>query len=309
MDLFEHTENSRPSILETLERCRITLKLDVSGWCEILGLTRDEFLTIRKGLMEIPAFSILYAAEFLSLTPGELVTGQLDYPRLARRILGPGRPLPERYSTAAFSKTRSPITVLNYIEQRIGWRERIWHLRRLGLDDGFFVDPTEQINIRFITDLLQSLSDEGFSDAAIFEMGAHSLHTNRGTVLSQVYSQSRRPSEIYEHMFGDLQKQYEMNCDYSIVKMTGTSCVVESRSRKSVADELRVRSLGSHGICGLRTGIMSSATGYLGLPFAKVSVHGCEHSGDAACRFEIDFEKAKTTYSNRSLSARQSLAS
>ena len=122
-------------------------------------------------------------------------------------------------------------------------------------------------------------------------MGIQTYAANRGTIVESVLSRCRGPAELYERLFGDMVKFFELNCRYTIVELGRERCVVDVSSRSDVAEALRVRHLGNEGICELKAGMMASVTAYLGLGYAQVQERSCVHRGirSAATRSAIRF--------------------
>ncbi len=214
--------------------------------------------------------------------------------------LRPATALPERYAIAMFGRQRSTLDVLRYLERRGGKESRQRALRRLHIKDGALGDSMAPVSIRLISDLCESLARfEGFSRNDVFNIGVSSARNNARSVLSVAFASTTSPSQIYERMFGDLQKFYEQNCNYQISQLSESHCQVQVRSNPQIADLLRVRKLGNEHICALKAGIFASAPHYLGLPFARVEETHCEHRGEEFCRFHIDFSEAQRLVAQR----------
>lgn len=111
-------------------------------------------------------------------------------------------------------------------------------------------------------------------------------------MLGEALRPMKTPAKVYEHMTVDLISFFERNCTYTLTDLDENSCILESRSNRDVAEALRVRHLGSIDGCLQKAGVLSSAPGYIGLPYAHVNESSCVHRGDDVCRFEVNFEKA-----------------
>jgi hypothetical protein len=279
------------SLTETLERIRLTAEIPLQVWKEVLGVTSSDYLEFLSRRTRLPARALIRLGDYLHLEPERILRGQLDFKSL-RAFAPSDSKIPAHYEHAAFGRMRTAISVLEYAEEFGGWRIRHNALRRLGVSESAISDPARPVSIHFITDLCRHLELRGYSPHSFREMGAYSLVTNASSVLSEEFARCRKPREVYERMFGDLLPFYERNSRYAIRQLGPSHCILEVWPKAEVAEAMGVPTFGSELTCQVKAGVMSSAMGYLGLPFADVREFGCIHQGDSRCRFDIRFERA-----------------
>lgn len=274
------------------ERLRATLGIEHSAWASVLRLTTKEYAKVLSGKKPLTVLSLFAISERFSLSIELMMQNRLDYAAVVEHQAGNLAYLPERYTVAAFSKRRTAVNFLGYIENTYGWRLRSEALRHFQMTEASFSDPDATINVQFLTDLMGFLRKRGLSDKDFFEIGAHSLVTNRKSLLGEALCKKKSPSQVYETMTVELISFFERNCSYRLARLTEDSCVLESHSNSDVASALRVKHLGSVDGCLQRAGILASAPGYIGLPRARVFELTCVHRGDSKCRFKVDFGQA-----------------
>jgi predicted hydrocarbon binding protein len=216
----------------------------------------------------------------------------IDFGLLASRVRGDAGQFPERYVAGAFSRKRTSINILAYLEDFHSWEMRDQILRQFQMSEAALRDPNEWINVRFLSDLCEYLSKHGFSESALVAMGSYSLITNFDSNLGIEFRKLQSPSEVIENCFGPLVTLYDRNIDYKIAELHEECAVIEARSNRDVLDALKIREIGNTPYCQVKSGVFSSLVGYLGLPFARVEETSCVHRGDEYCRYEIIYEHA-----------------
>lgn len=279
---------------DTLERIRSTIQLSNEDWAELLQLTPAGYQLLGlRDPCEIPDRVASDLCDYVGITPEALQSGIIDFKTLAKQVSGNVSFVPERYSEGAFSKRRTSGHLLDLIEIRYGWRERLRLLRTFQVTDAIFADPDGRINLRFLSDLCAYLRGKGFSRDALAEMGQHSVVTNYAGPLGRHFRRLRNVQKAYESCFTEvINRYYDENFVYELVRMDEHSCTVECRYRPEVLDATRSRAPGNEGTCSTRAGAFASIPGYLDLPYAKVTESSCIHRGDPLCRYEIDFDMA-----------------
>ena len=126
------------------------------------------------------------------------------------------------------------------------------------------------------------------------KIGAHSATVNKNSILGRALSIHKTPKSLYENIFTDLvHRFYDKNQIYKILKLTDEYCVVELNFREEVKDLLRLKTPGNLFACHSIAGSISSLTGYLDLPYSKVSKIDCLHLGGCSCKYLIDFSIAQ----------------
>lgn len=289
-----------PSRVEDL---RLATGLDHSEWAEVLRLTPSRYAELREGSHKLELASLLSLCEYTHLGIEAFLKGKYDLKIVSERFSGQQNLLPERYQVAAFSKRRTALYFLDYIEEKHGWRWRNRVLRNLQVSESVFSEPDAPINVQFLTDMMTYLKDQRFHDREFFQVGLHSRIVNQNAPWALALGRFKDPAQAYESLILDLMSQVERNSTYEITQLHEGHCRVESRSIDAVAESLGVKYIGSYEGCRQRAGALACVPGYLHLPYAHVQETLCQHRGDTVCRFEVDFTLALRALRSRGKSA------
>lgn len=286
----------RHVVRETLDRLQSCAELDGGRtgrkvWRSIVELTDRELTEIKALRVDVSPKTLERVAAHFGVSEESILSGGIDFHEIAVRM-GTRQGLPERYQKGAFSRRRTPITSLEFVEKIAGWRTRRRVLRHFRTGEAQFTDPMGLISHRFISDFCLYLrSNEGFGSEHYFQIGTYSLAGNQNTLISETFSRLSGPSELYEKLFTEMMKFFEYNCCYKLLESTPDSCVVDAIPYQDVLEAMGVKLLGNPSVCDLKTGMLASMTGYLGLPYARVEHTHCAHRGDSVCRYRIIYPR------------------
>jgi hypothetical protein len=254
-----------------------------------MGMSETELERVNALECDVSELTLERVARFFELEPTSFLDEKINFREISIRHSAQ-KDLPDRYMVAAFGRRRATITSLDYIERKSGWRVRRDVFRHFGVNELMFSNPMAPISISFISQLSEHMSRSyAYGNHELYEMGTNLYMGSRSALIESVFSSCRNPAEIYARFFGDMMKFYEFNCYYDILKMSEDHCIFEVRSRPEVAAALGVRHLGNRKLCSLKSGIASSMTAYLGMPFAQIRELSCVHAGDSSCRFELRY--------------------
>lgn len=289
-----------PQIWETVERIRRSLQLSHGAIASLLQMSPRLYWKYRRRKRPPSLHSFTDFALALRLSVDSVYAGNIDFRSLRLHFRGKRDYLPERYQCAAFSRRRTSVYLLDYIERFHGWRARDAILRRFQLTEELLSDPDGSINIRFLTDLCKYLRETGVPDHEFVRMGSYSVITNRNTPLGKLFASFRHPYVAYERLFSGLIGQYyDENFQYRLLRMNSSECLMEARQNQDVASALGLKALGSRQTCDARLGAMLSLPGYLSLPYSKARKLACQHEGDSTCRYFVDFSEARRRYDEK----------
>jgi hypothetical protein len=271
---------------ETLLRLRSSSVLSAEFWVPFLGKENGE---PQPAEIEVPEKDLLRLAAELSLDPTNIAQGKIDFRTLSAHQNGSVNRLPERYAKGS-SRIRTSAHLFDRIETLFGWRARTAILRRCQVTEAVLGDLDREVNLRFLTDTLDEIRKLGVTTTQFFKIGEQSLIRNYHSPLGELFRASRNTRDLYERCFLELiQKYYDKNTIYRILKLTAARAVIEARPSPDVCASLGEKTPGSHLVCLNKAGGFASLSGYRRLPFADVREVKCIHRGDPACRFEIDF--------------------
>lgn len=281
-----------PNIWITLDKIQHTL-----GWTnqEIavrLQMTLDGFELMRNCNFSPSLMSITSFTQSLNISIESLITGKLCFNTLYAHHRGNPDQIPERYSRATFSKRKTTIHLLDFIETNFGWQTKKNILNHFQINESFMSKPDAEVNFLLPSDICEYLGQNyRMPMDVIRKMGAHSTFTNKNTFAGKTLYRLGSPKNLLEQFFGQLVNQhFEKNQTYRIIKLTDRFCMVETSFKEELKDNLKTSHLGNVFACNSIAGTMSSLTAYLDLPTSRVTKVDCVHQGGCSCKFLIDFE-------------------
>lgn len=278
------------NLLLNFEKLRTGLQMDDAEWSDVTHLSSDQYVKILQRRNDLPLMALLNLSEYLNLNPEMIIEGDLDFPTLLAHRNTNYDVIPERYSTAAFSRMRSIKSMVQYVETFLGWQKKNILLRTFQLTELSINDPNRPVSIRLAQDIFKYLRHLGLSSSQISSLGEYSVAVNRNLDVGQEFSKCIYPSVVFERMFTDLLKYYEKNSIYQILYITDVECLLEIRPNEEACAALNSDKVGNTECCHYRAGVFASAPGFLGLPFAKVEEISCIHLGESSCKFLINYE-------------------
>lgn len=199
--------------------------------------------------------------------------------------------MPQRYLVAAKGKKRTVKNILDYVRSLKGDEYLSFILRKFQVRSSHFLNPDEEINNHFICDLLEILSERGFSPQMILKMGEASFDSIKDTKLGRIFSSYQDVQSLYEGIFYEHVEHFDLNFDYTICSFSRDQCVVQVRQNDEIAELLNKKKIGSHLLSFYKSGVISSFTKYLSLSTSKVRLTKCAHLGDSFCEYEISFPR------------------
>ncbi len=283
-----------PNTWDVIDRISKTLKLSDRDLAEMLLSTDKELEQLKLRKKTLSADKIFSLAGRLDLSFDRVMSGKIDYQALTEHFWGNKNYLPEYYQKSAFSKRRTTLFILNYIEQNYGWRERLSILHHFQLNEAIFAKPDEMINFQFGSDLCSYLYRYKLGAREMANVGVQSFLSANSEQVKKELSDCESVGEIYERMCSSLiQKYFEKNFSYRVVKMSDSHCTVAAKPNPELAEVMENATIINPAISIARTGIAAAYPMILGLPSAEVKLSACLHQGDKETRYEIDFSRAK----------------
>jgi len=302
-------QNYRRKVSEVLERLRISLDYTPQSWAEILKITERDYQLVLHSQKDISAVALAELAELLKLDFEVFATGAIDYQGVVARHQGNLAYLPDRYSMGAFSRKRTSLGVLQYLEQYYGWRTRDALLRTLQVSETVFQNPEELISVRFLNDTVKHLAKRGYQKYEIFGMGAHSMIVNQGSVFAHALAQCQTPMEAYEKMVLELlAPHFERNYQYRLMYADHSHCILDVKPSEELLSACALKEVASPELCSYRAGVAASVCGYLSLPLSHVTEIRCIHDGAPSCQFNIDYSRATALELKQRMSASRNQA-
>lgn len=288
-----------PSIWNVLERISHELNLGDAGMADLLELTAADYARKHDSRSELSVRAAMRLSERLDLSFDGLVTGRIDFRALAKHFNEERAFLPERYGRAAFSRRRTSIYMLEFIESMYGWKERAHVLRRLQLNETIFSEPDEDINILFAEDVCEYISRYRGGRRDLFQMGLSSSRSVKGGKVLDLLGAASSIKGVYELICYVTERYFEENYCYQVTRAGPDGCEISGVPNPELLELLELDFAGGPAICEVRRGFTAAVPGYLGLPFASVRKTRCVHEGDPECLFQVDYSRARAAFDNR----------
>jgi len=280
-----------PNIWITLDKIKHTLGWSDRELCDRLAMTEREFQRENIHAISPNINSITHLTESIGISIDAIVTGKIDYKVLKAHFNGNLKTIPERYSTAKFSKIRTSTHILDFVEQHLGWNAKKTIYNHFQINEAIFDNDEEMVNFLMPSDICRFIGEKFKAPEAYLEkIGAHSAVVNKNSIVGKIVSLYESPKELYENMFTEaVHRLYDRNQTYQILKLTDQYCIVQPNFREEVKDLLQMKNPGNRFACHSIAGSISSLTGYLDLPYSKVTKIDCIHKGGCSCKYKIDF--------------------
>lgn len=272
---------------DNLERLFALSKMPKNQWLELMGISWKNYYLYKVGLSPLPFSSLRQVASHFQVSQDQISQAPLDFNYL-ESILSKDE-LPDRYQVGAHGRRRTTITSVEYLEKNFGWRLKYDVLNQIDVTAAALQDPFKKISMQAITDMTRFLKTRQFNATDFFHMGLYSMEGNKNSLIGKIYSQMESVEQAYLFFFHKTLSLFESNCFYAYQQITNTTGIVVVRSSPDVAAELKVKHLGNDAICELKAGMFASIPAYMGLPNAVITHFTCEHKGDDACRYHIDY--------------------
>jgi hypothetical protein len=290
-------KNHSIQLWQTLKQIQVAIDLGDAKLMDILQLTKRSFESCRATQSDLPATSVFRLGEYLGIGFKPIVTGNIDFVSLVNRFHKGQFTLPKRYQTAAMSKRRTSIYMLNYVTSVLGKVHRESILRNFQLCEGHFLDSDASINILFPIDLCEYLQRYRLiEDEDFVKMGRSSADVLKLKQLDDLSNSVKNIDEFYDGMCDLMPAHIEKNCLYRIEKSLPGGCLVSSHSNPEVRDSLNLLHVGNSAICLVRGGFGAAFPKIMGLPGANVKKVACVHQGDSECRYVYEYEEAASAF-------------
>lgn len=272
---------------DNLERLQALSQLSKNEWLDLLGLSWKKYYQFKIGFSELPSSSLHEISKHFSINEDSLAQGKINFAELEAKISNHDE-LPEKYTIGAYSRRRTPITSIEYLEKAFGWRLKYDVLNHFQMSAATLQDPFATISMQMITDMAEYLKTRQFKAADFFRMGMYSSEGNREGLVGKICSEMENLEQLYSVFFNKMIFIFEKNCTYNYQQITENAGLLMMTSSPDIAAELKVKHLGSKSICELKAGLIASVPSYMGLNNATITHFTCEHRGDDACRFHVD---------------------
>lgn len=273
----------------TLGKIQTSLNIDGVEMAMILRLTHSDFQKLRNQKKEPNVRSAMALCEHLNVGFERLMTGDIDYPALYQQYHGNKSYIPERYLVGAQGKRRIAADYLTRIEKLLGWQRRIQLMRHLQVNETFFSNPDDNINLNLTTDILQWVLSEYRNEGLLSEMGSGIVQAQCHGPIGKALGKTRNLQELYEMLTSEiLGKYWEKNYLWHVHSITSENIIVRGHPNPEILGVVPDAVIKNYSTCVLRKGIMGAIPTFLGYPAQQAQKTKCVAKGDPFCEFHLD---------------------
>jgi len=219
------------------------------------------------------------------------LSGKIDLQTLAAHYQGNVLYVPEKYSIHAFSRKRSILNVVHYVQEHLGWNSAALLLKQFQIHYRSLLEEEGHVNILLALEMLKELRKWGVGDHFFINLGKYTSISFKNSFLGQSVKFASSVKQAYEIVFS-YYKFYEENADYQLLKLTSTYCLLECVPKLDIIHAFFPHPITTHESTLYKIGVMQSIPSFLGLPAAQVKQVSSVLQGNASCIFEINFEEA-----------------
>ena len=273
-----------------LEKIQNALLKSDEEFSSYLGISHAQFIKQKTALAFLPLNCVFECAEKLNFHFEDLLQENFNTNAILNMVQG-SCSLAERYSVAAYSKTRQTANVLDYLEQTRGERAKINLLRKFQLTEDFISQGDHNVNALLLTDITQYLSRTyNFSNSDFLAIGQRTPFISNNILLKEKFSSQKDVHHLIQCLFEECTHLFDKNFTYHITDMVSDYAIIEAAPNKLVLEELEIPQnlLGNEQACLARMGIISSITWYKYRCFAKVEKISSLYDGDTCTRYLFD---------------------
>ncbi len=271
---------------ENLSEIQKTLGLNAKKWAEYLEMSESAWRSIIRS-KNLPLDVAATLSEKLTVDIFDLASKKLDMGAVFSCYHKLGQ-LPEKYQAGAFSRARTLLHILDYIERKDGVLRKKIILRKFQIDSGFFCNPENLLNIHFITDLTNYLRTQGYTNNDFIMMGRHSSQMNTTGPVAKVLREAKSFKNGVEIFFEHVSPLFDRNYQYKVNRYDHEKIVVSVKAREEALDSLKSTKIGNQSLSVLKMGIFSALPCYLQMPgFLPVNCTHSMYEGHSADIYEI----------------------
>lgn len=244
--------------------------------------------------------SLLGLMNKFNISLDALKSGEIDIKTLQEHYTGNLNYIPDKYSTAQFSKGRTILNSFNFLKDNFGFYKSDMTQRYFQLNRTILSAPDKNINIHFVEDVYNYLSTlQGLSLSDFYNMGRYNLKTLQGSTFYETVSKFKTTKQIYENLINHQMFFFEKNSDYKIKLINSQECIISSNANEEVSDLLKIKKVGNPETCKYREGFFSILPNIINQPSSIVNELTCVHKGDSECTFHIKYPNLINTQKSK----------
>jgi hypothetical protein len=270
-----------------LNKVQDILFLDDERMSSLLELTEHDFVNFRANSISLDLNRMDQLLDRIGISLNSFFEETYDINLLRKRFLGSVYDLPERYSLAQFSRTRTLTNCLKYIELKYGVHIKNSILRGLQIDPRFFDDPDRLTNINLMKDLLTVYSGIGLNADDFISMGKMSYLMNKEGAFGELCRAHQTVEDLVIDLCENHSHKFDQNYEYSVSKIEDGAIYISSRPSENSLEYFSMEEMGSDEICFTKLGVFGSFPYYLGQGSSYAEKTKCMREGNSSYEYKI----------------------
>jgi hypothetical protein len=257
------------------------LSFDNHDMAETLAVSTREFEALRAHKKSISTHSLLELSRKLNVHVAKIYTGDIDLEILQKRLRGDLESIPTKYLQDAYSKTRTSINILDFLDDHFGRHYKQGAIEYFQMSDAIFGNPNREISLLFLSELCEYLAKyRGMTDEMFYQMGQFSYFSNKDTELGKILSQCKNKFDVFDLAQNQLSHMYDKNFRYEYSQISSSFSVTK-------AFALHPNCTGNKWTAIAKAGVISSLPLYCEEPSVKVEVVKSIAQNDKYCEYHI----------------------
>lgn len=294
--------NERQYFWYNLEKIKNGLLLSDAEFAKFIGISLVQYTKNKNSMSFLPLAAVYDLAEKLNFHFTDLMGPDfgLNYSSFSE-----DKPMPERYTRAAYSKLTPTKNILNYLELTRGTRAKMNLIRKFQLSESYVQNENNRTNILLVSDIVKYLSSTyNFTEREFMAMGQRTPFTFTSSLLKDKLSDHKDIYGVLEAFFEECTQIFDVNCQYRISEIVNDFAIIEVLPKRSVIEELQVKQteFGNEQVCLTRMGCISSMTWFKYKRNARVEKISSVYEGDATNKYLMDLSPFKRLSSSPSAS-------
>lgn len=274
-----------------IQKIQDILALKNAEVAELLELSSLEYVTskLKRGPIDLQRMDAFLDRVGMSLDT--FFEGHFDKDQIQNFYYGELDSLPARYDFAKYSKARTIINCLTYIELKYGPELKNSIVRSLNMDIRFFEDPERVLNIKLLKDLCVILKNFGLTDQDFVDMGRMSHYTNKSDKLGQILSSHRNMEDMMHDICDRHSTSFDQNFEYFVTGKDEGEISIGFKPTEYVLEHLGHFEIVSDQVCLTKRGVFSAFPLYLDYDKSYVKKTKCMLEGDNHYEYKIFYSK------------------
>jgi hypothetical protein len=270
------------------------LGLNDQAMASMMCLTEHDFVKYKTKKIPVPINCSINLCDRLGITLEKLLSGKVDFMRLRESFYGMSNSLPVRYDFGKFSKVRTVMNILDYIERYHGQEVKAHLLKCLQVSSEFLANPENNMNIFVMKDICNFLEKKmGYDHSDFVSLGYWSYFTHKDSNLGQKLASHRGYEELFDATCNEYCKEFDDNFNYDLIRTTDNSVTLRISETQMATELIGAKTFIDKPMNTVRNAVIASLPLYLGGKPGEIVTHKSRLQGDRYSEISILFNEDK----------------